>query len=319
MPASTAHAAGATGAGVVVGIDIGGTGTRFVGLDPTNNRVLAQSTHPTPIDGRPSEVLAFLRSHVEQVAQGLPPAAIGIGASGPIDRNGVIRNPDTLPAFTGWSLVDGIADLTAGPVAIDNDAVCAALAEQLVGASRDAPRSLHVTLGTGIGVCLLEGDRPFRDADGAHPEGGHIAVGVRTPPCYCGRSTCWEQAASRRALQRSAAQLLGRAPSDPAAITVLADRAGRGDADARAVFAAYGRAVADGLATLLTLYGPSVVVLGGSGAGYFTAYGDAIRTALARLGRWIPSVDIVATELDDYGGAIGGARLAMLAGNPGAS
>jgi glucokinase len=316
MPEANGAASDESGvvADVVVGIDIGGTGTRFVALEPATHRVLARTSHPTPAGGGRDEVLAFLRRHVERVAEGRPPAAIGIGASGPIDRNGVIDNPDTLPAFTGWQVVDGLADLTDGPVVIDNDAVCAALAEHLLGAARDATRSLHVTLGTGIGVCLLDADRPFRRADGTHPEGGHIAVAGPTTPCYCGRASCWEQAASRQVLQRKAARLLGRAPSDPAAIAELADRAGGGDPESLTAFATYGRAVADGLATLLALYGPNIVVLGGSGARHFPLYRETIHTALAELGTWTQPVSIVATKLDDYGGAIGAARLATMTG-----
>ncbi len=316
MPGSIAGdtATAASPAGVVVGIDIGGTGTRFVALDPGTYRVVASHVEPTPARGEREEMVAFLRHHIEAVSGGRRPVAIGIGASGPIDREGVIRNPDTLPAFTGWPVIDGIADLTDGQVVIDNDAVCAALAEHLVGAARDVSRSLHVTLGTGIGVCLLDGDRPFRRADGTHPEGGHIAVDLPTTPCYCGRPACWEQAASRQVLQRAASALLGRAPSDPAAIGDLADRAGSGDAESLATFAAYGRAVADGLGTVLALYAPSLVVLGGSAARYLPLYRAAIDTALAPLERWIPCVDIVATALDDYGGAIGAARLATRSG-----
>ncbi len=310
MPGAGTFAADA--ADVVVGIDIGGTGTRFVALDPATHRVHGRLTRPTPAVGDQEQILAFLRQNIERVADRRRPTAIGIGASGPIDRDGVIRNPDTLPAFTGWPLTHGLADLADRPVIIDNDAVSAALAERLLGAARNAPRSLHITLGTGIGVCLLNGDRPFRNADGTHPEGGHISVALPTKPCYCGRAACWEQAASRQVLQHTAALMLGRAPSDPAAIAELADRAGRDNAEAQATFTAYGRAVADGLGTLLALYSPNIVVLGGSGARYFPLFRDAIHTALAPL-KYLDPVNIVATILDDYGGAIGATRIATVA------
>jgi glucokinase len=316
MVQANAAAARGSSTGLIVGIDIGGTGTRFVAVEPATHRVLARVTQPTPADAGRDEVLAFLWRHIERVSGGRRPAAIGIGASGPVDRDGIIRNPDTLPAFSGWPVIGGLAHLTDGPVVIDNDAVCAALAEHFAGASRDAPRSLHVTLGTGIGVCLLDTDRPFRRSDGTHPEGGHITVAVPTTPCYCGRPACWEQAASRQVLQRTAAGQLGRAPSDPMAISELAERAGRGEAESLATFAAYGRAVAEGLGTLLALYGPDIVVLGGSGARNFALYRETIHTALAPLGRWTPTVNIVATTLDDYGGAIGAARLVTPAGAP---
>lgn len=298
---------------LVVGIDIGGTGTRFVAADPVTNQVLAQTTIATPNTGTPDDILSILREQIRLVTRGRRPIGVGVGASGPVDLTGVIRNPDTLPAFTGLPLLDLLTSVTDGPIVIDNDAVCAALAEHSIGAARHSPRSLHITLGTGVGVCLLNGDRPFRHPDGTHPEGGHITVATLTNPCYCGRPACWEQAASRRTLQRTAARMLHRAPIDKTVIGDLAGRAAHGDADALAAFESYGQGVADGLGTLLTLYGPHVVVIGGSAARYFDLYSGSIETSLAKLDGWIPQHRIVKTVLDDYGGAIGSARLSSIA------
>jgi glucokinase len=298
------------GTPVAIGIDIGGTGTRFVAVEPATGDVLSRHTVPTPHD--PDAVTHFLREHIQTVARALRPVAVGIGASGPIDTDGVIRNPDTLPAFTGQPVTEIVAAVVPGPVLVDNDAVCAALAERRVGAARRSPRSLHITLGTGVGVCLLQGDTPFRLPDGTHPEGGHIAVSLTTTPCYCGRGACWEQAASRRTLQRDAARILGRSPTD---VNVIDDLAARSDRDARQAFHDYGTGIAAGLGTLLALYGPDLVVIGGSAARHLPLYSGAILAALGALGRWIPSPHIVGTRLDDYGGAIGGAHLALAALN----
>ncbi len=297
-------------AGLVVGIDIGGTGTRFVAVDPSTNAVLTQATSPTPAVGTPKEILSFLLDRIRQVTQGRRPVAVGVGASGPVDVAGIIRNLDTLPAFTGLNILDGLKTITDGPVTIDNDAVCAALAEHLIGAARHSPRSLHITLGTGVGVCLLHDDRPFRYPDGSHPEGGHISIATPTTRCYCGRPACWEQAASRQALQRAAARILNRVPTDKTLIADLAARAHQDDDTARAAFDSYGQAIADGLGTLLTLYGATLVVIGGSAANHFHLYRRSLETSLQALDGWIPPHQIVKTALDDYGGAIGGARLA---------
>jgi glucokinase len=311
MPATAP--ARATHTDVVVGIDLGGTGTRFVTVDPSTNQVLARTAVPTPGTGTPDEILSFLREQINLVTRGQRPIAVGVGASGPVDLAGIIRNPDTLPAFTGVPIPDRLKSITDGPIIIDNDAVCAALAEHLAGAARHSPRSLHITLGTGVGVCLLNDDRPFRHHNGSQPEGGHISVATPTSRCYCGRSACWEQAASRQTLQRAAARILNRPPTDKTVISELAARAARDDADALAAFDTYGQGIADGLGTLLTLYGPAVVVIGGSAAGYFDLYRKTIETSLNTLKGWIPVHKIVKTALDDYGGAIGGARLASIA------
>lgn len=300
-------------AGTVVGIDIGGTGTRLVAVDPTTLAVTGRTTVATPTSGTPEEVQEFLAAQVEHVCHGRAPLAVGVGASGPIDPDGVVRNPDTLPVFTGLPLPTMIARLTDGPVVIDNDAVCAAIAEHAVGAARDSPRSLHVTLGTGVGVCLLQGSAPFRLHDGSHPEGGHVSVAVPAAPCYCGRRLCWEQAASRQALQRSAADVVGGSSTDRSVLPELSARAEQGDLAALAAYDRYGEAVADGLATLLALYGPVTVVLGGSGSQHLHHYRHALTRSLAALEGWVPEHSIVATHLDDHGGAIGGAHLAASA------
>jgi glucokinase len=296
-------------AGLVVGIDLGGTGTRFVALDERTGEVSARATLPTPAAGTAAEIGAFLGDQLTRLTAGRRPRGVGIGASGPVDLTGVIRNPDTLPAFTGLPVLEMVTASTGASAVIDNDAVCAALGERAVGAARRSARSLHVTLGTGVGVCLLNGDSPFPLADGSHPEGGHISVASATPHCYCGRSACWEQAASRQALQRTAAGITGRNPADHAAISALAERASAGDAAAVAAFEACGWAIADGLGTLLTLYGPSLVVLGGSGARYFDRFGGAVARALDSLDGWVPRASVVRTQLDDHGGAIGAAHL----------
>jgi glucokinase len=303
----------AADADVVVGIDIGGTGTRFVATDSSTNQRLARTAIPTPATGTPEEILSFLREQINLVTRGKRPIAVGVGASGPVDLAGIIRNPDTLPAFTGLPILDRLKSITDGPIVIDNDAVCAALAEHLVGAARHSPRSLHITLGTGVGVCLLNDDRPFRHHDGAHPEGGHISVAIPTDRCYCGRPACWEQAVSRRTLQRTAARILNRPPTDKTVISELAGLAARHDAVALAAFDSYGQGIADGLGTLLTLYAPTMVVIGGSAASYFDLYRETIETSLKRLDGWIPKHQMVRTALDDYGGAIGAARLATIA------
>jgi len=79
--------------------------------------------------------------------------AVGIGASGPVDRAaGVIHNRETLPMFSGFPLVAALQKRLAIDVIIENDAVTATIAEQRLGAGQDARHMLMVTLGTGIGA-----------------------------------------------------------------------------------------------------------------------------------------------------------------------
>jgi len=292
---------------IVVGIDIGGTGTRFAVFGP-NREILRRGSVETP--GRGAAVDAFLIDQVERITAGFRLQSIGIGASGPIDVHGTIQNPDTLPAFTGVALTSTLSTHFGVPVVIDNDAACAAVAEHAIGAGQGKSSLVHVTLGTGIGVAVLVDGVALRGSDGEHPEAGHISVSGSTTRCYCGRASCWEQAASRQTLQRTASLMLGLAPTEPTAVDALANRASNGDARAMAAFDHYGTRVADGLATLLAIYRPQAVILGGSGARHLALYRGSLLASLESLGDWISSPTLLGTQLDDFGGAVGGAIMA---------
>lgn len=299
------------GGSVLVGIDVGGTGTRVVAMTH-ERRVVARATVGTPRSFAGSSAADFLAGRVEAVAGRFPVDAIGIGASGPIEPDGTIRNPDTLPAFTGEPIAARLMERYSLPIVIDNDAVCAAIAEHAVGAGAGADSLLHVTLGTGIGTAFLIDGVQIRSGDGRQQEAGHISV-PGAWPCYCGRRSCWEQAASRLALQRTASRFLGLSVSDQTALPELARRANAGEPDPIAIFSDYGCRVADGLGTLLAVYRPGRVVLGGSAAEFLPFYRDSLDQALQGLGDWISRPTIVKTQLDDYGGAIGAALLAQRA------
>ncbi len=290
----------------MVGIDLGGTGTRFARMDPEGT-VLDRFVVATPHTGGAEEALTFFRNAFERLADGRLAArdqsalrAIGIGASGPIDSSGVIRNPDTLPAFSNFDLTPLLRDAFGVPSVIENDAVVAALAEDSRGAARGSANLLHVTLGTGIGVAMIVDGSPVRGADGIHPEAGHLTV-RGDAPCYCGRAACWEQVASRRALQRAAERVTGRTAVE--AIDSLA--AAAHTPDARRVFQHYGARLGEGLATLIELYRPSLVVLGGSAARMLPHFGSALDASLAETAGRMLDFRVAPTELDDFGGAIG--------------
>jgi predicted NBD/HSP70 family sugar kinase len=167
-------------------------------------------------------------------------------------------------------------------VVIDNDAVAFGLAESKWGSAASHSSILVVTLGTGIGTALISSGRPLRASDGQHPEGGHISV-PDGGPCYCGLSSCWEPVASRTALDKLQTEYgleAGQLPPE--------------------AWSRYAEAVAVGLDTHLTIHRPEAVVLAGSAARYFPAFGDALRKALRDRGasalKWLG-----ATTLGDAG------------------
>ncbi|BEP14578.1 ROK family glucokinase [Acidothermaceae bacterium B102] len=285
------------GTRVTVGVDLGGTGTRLVALR-NDGVVHRELTVPTPRDVvSADERIAELARQIRSLCADTRLEAVGIGASGPIDAAGIIRNPDTLPAFTGLSLTTMLGTTLGVPCSVDNDTVTAAIGENAYGAGNHSRSLLMITLGTGVGVSVLVEGKPFRGADGIHPEAGHIPVTGPAARCYCGLSTCWEQLASRQALDA----LTGHRTAEVAAVR---------DPDAVELFAEYGRRVGAGTGALVTIFRPDRIVFGGSAAQYLPLFVRGLEQELGRCGSFQQSVSFAEAALGSLSGAIGAAVMA---------
>lgn len=293
-----------TASAVRLGVDLGGTGTRIVALTEgrevagetiVETRSLGEGNGTSPIDS--------LVRLLDTVAGDAGIGGVGIGASGPIDAEGVVRNHDTLPLFSDIPLVATIAQRLGVPCAIDSDAVTFTLGEYRLGAGQGARTLCGVTLGTGIGACILREGQPERDGDGLHPEFGHIPVPGGPAPCYCGLESCWEQLASRTALEELALE------AGIADLAAGAAAARDGDPRARAIFDRYGRLVGSGLATLCTIFRPDRVVIGGGAAPFLDLFLVGIRAALQRKNPYETEPEIRAAGLGAVAGAVGAATL----------
>lgn len=292
--------------GITVGVDLGGTGTRIVALD-AGGVVVHQHSSPTPAS--PAGAAEALTGSIAAAAARRELRGVGIGASGPVDRLGIIQNTETLPAFSGIRLAPVISERLGVPCVIDNDAAAAAIGEYAYGAGRGSTGLLVITLGTGIGVAALAGGRPFRGADGAHPEAGHIPVCGPPAACYCGLPVCWEQLASRTALDQLA-EVAGGAGGAGHRADTLAGRARGGDVTAARVFGSYGERVGAGLVTLLAVFRPDRVVLAGGAARFLDLFGPGLRRSLDRGPKYNLKPAVVVAELGDLSGAIGAAVMA---------
>jgi glucokinase len=277
-----------------IGVDIGGTGTRVVAIDSLGS-VVSEIDIPTVEFlqcADPHARIELMVSKISTVLNGVKPTSIGIGASGHIDlRNGLIDNPDTLSAFTGLNLAQPISEAFDTDVWLDNDAVAAAHAELYLGSAKNAEETdslLAITLGTGIGVCLLGPAGPFRAMDGQHPEASHISVEGTGHECYCGRSNCWETLASRGALERLTVEYGG---------------------DRSLALEKYSIGLSNGLASLITLFRPPVVVVGGSVSRYWSNLGPLVDEHLSKIKAVTKGMQIWPSEFGVNGGAIGAALL----------
>lgn len=291
---------------VTAGIDLGGTGTRIVIRDESgtvHTRTLPTAQFSQLPQSQRSEALAFQVRDLTPAGTEL--VSLGIGASGPVDNDaGIITNKDTLACFSFFPLVDELRQHLKVKVSIDNDAVAAVLGEYAFGAGIGSKRLLMVTLGTGIGVALLENGRPFRTANGQHPEAGHLPISGNQMPCYCGLHGCWETLASRSWLQRNLEALIPGVSFEKHDVSFYADIAAQRQ-DVAALFHRYGSYLGRGLVTLLTLYGPDLTILSGSAAHYYPLFRTGLDESLKRSEAYAINTLIVPSKLGDIAGALG--------------
>ncbi len=288
----------------VIGVDLGGTKI-LAGLVERNGRIGRRRERPTPI-GSEEELLEGLADVVtELLEKGV--AALGFGIPSTIDqRTGRAVFSANIP-LADIDLRASMGERFGLPVAVDNDANAAAIAEWTAGAGRGVSDMVMLTLGTGVGGGLILSGRPFRGWIGAGAELGHMVIDLDGPPCqgFCTGRGHLEALASGLAADAAARTAFGPG-SDAHALVRLAEE---GDARARGVIAEIGHRLGAGIGSLVNIFNPELVVIGGG----FAAAGDFLldpaREVVAReaLPPARDLVRIVRAELGADAGLIGAA------------
>jgi len=257
-----------------IGVDVGGTKLLTVVLDDAGS-VVTTTRHPTPRG--PEPLLDGIAAAVTEIAAGSGldgDVRVGVGVAGLVDRRGVLRHGPNQPGIRELDVQGGLVERLGDRVAVDNDANCALRAELELGAARGVADAVLVTLGTGIGGAVAVDGRIVRGANGMAGEPGHTMVDPTGPPCPCGLRGCWERYASGAGLARMARDaaeagrleaVLARVGGDVAAIhgedvVALAEA---GDEQAAAVMAEFAWWTAVGVANLVAVLDPDLVLLGG--------------------------------------------------------
>jgi len=315
------------------GIDLGGT--KCLGIVIDDGEIVAEARVPTP--SGTEALVAELVGLVEVLGGSGSGAidAVGVGAPGLVDRRGVLRVAPNLAVEPDLELRAVLEDALGVPVAVDNDATCAAWGEREIGAARGFDDVILVTLGTGIGGGIITDGHLHRGSNGFAGEIGHMVIDPNGPLCPCGQRGCWERFASGSGLGRLAREAVTAGASGPSGPLSGVTRsrilemaggdiegvrgehvtaaAAEGDAQADGVLARFAWWTALGLANLSNIFDPEAFVLGGG----LVRAGEALlaptRAALAELsfgGGQRPQVTVVAAQLGERAGAIGAAFLA---------
>lgn len=256
------------------GVDIGGT-TVKIGFFDAGGNVLDKWEIPTRKEegGRhilPDVAEALKRKWKEKSIDVSQVAGIGIGAPGPIDRNGTVYGAVNLGWENTFSIRDMMQDLTGIPVKAGNDANVAALGEMWKGGGQGYRDLVLVTLGTGVGGGIIVNGEILTGVLGAGGEIGHIHIqDGEKEGCNCGNKGCLEQYASATGIVRLAKRMLARTEKDTIlnAKSVTAkdvfDAVKAGDEVAREIAEQFGDYLGKGLAAVAGVVNPEAFVIGG--------------------------------------------------------
>jgi glucokinase len=291
-----------------IGIDVGGTKI-LAGVVERDGSVLRSERRDTPTDSTEA-FLVGLAGAVDALRDDSV-AAVGIGIPSTVDqRTGTSVFAVHVP-LRGTPLRDRAEQYLGLPVAIDNDANCAAVAEWTIGAGRGTQHMVMLTLGTGIGGGLILGGRLYRGSSGAAAELGHMVLDFDGPQC---RGFCTGLGHFEAFVSGSAATELGQKLFGPdAGSKELVAAARDGDEGALRGLAEIGRKLGSGLATLVNVFDPELIVLGG---GFGEAFDLLVEPALETMRRdALPPgrdrVRVVPAELGEQAGMVGAGLIAF--------
>jgi glucokinase len=290
----------------VIGVDVGGTKI-LAGVVGRDGTVARHREYPTPkeseaalLDGLEAAVRDLLDDSVAGAAFGVPSR---------IDqRAGVAIGSVNIP-LAEVPLRDEMRERLGLPVAIENDANAAAIAEWKAGAARGTSDMVMLTLGTGVGGGLILGGKPYRGSIGAGGELGHMVIVHDGALCSCGGRGHLEAYVSGKAADGVAREAFGPA-ADAHRLVRLANE---GDALAIGLLTEMGRKLGSGISSLVNAFDPEVVVIGGG----FAAAGELLlapaREVMNRevLKPMRDDVRVVRAELGTSAGMIGAAMVAF--------
>jgi glucokinase len=309
-----------------IGIDLGGTNLRASVIDE-EAKVLSRARVDTLAGEGPDAVLDRLAQLAREAvaSAGLAMSditACGVGSPGPLDAaTGVVIFSGNLPGWNNVPLAARMTDALGVTTFLENDANSAAWGEYWCGAGRGSSEMAIFTLGTGVGGSIIVGGTLHRGGDQMAGHLGHIILIADGRPCPCGSIGCLEQYCSATAVAREAREATefgvrtGLEDIPPAQITAqsVSDAAQKGSPFCRELLRRTGRFLGIGMATLVNVLDPQVIVVCGGMAAAGDLLFEPCRAAVRRLAMRPASerVKIVPAELGGDAGVIGAAGLAM--------
>lgn len=290
---------------LVVGMKLSDREHTAVLVDLAGNLIASEAVPREPSASDPATLLDASEALLDRVtaAAGMTRSAVsavGIGVPGFVDSAGGHVFWSSVLSVRGFDLARAASERLGLPVIIDNDANLVALAELWFGAGREISDFAVVTIEHGLGMGLVVNHRLYRGGQGLGLELGHTKVQLDGALCRCGQRGCLEAYVADYALAREATTALNWFNKDQQSIPILLeslyDHAKAGNAAARTIFRRAGRYLAVGLANVVNLFDPALIILSGERMRYDYLYAADTLAEMENLvlntGRRPPPIEV---------------------------
>ena len=298
---------------LILGIDVGADNIRSV-LFSMNGNIIDETKLPTEPRSTGKNIISKINYLIKRFKT-KHLKCIGIGVPGPIDRKSGIIYPVNIPGLYGFKIMDALNSFNI-PINIENHANCFVLAEQKFGAAKNHNHVLGVTMGCSLsGGLILNGDL-YRGRDGAAGEIGHMTIDKEGYLCNCKNKGCFEMYVSGEAIEFrthrhiQARDIPTRMPDDVDVVEII-ESSRKGDKLAKKIMDDTGKYLGIGISSLINIFNPEIIVLGGAVAKAFPAFKKSMMNEIkSRSLKPANNVKIVRFKLE-HPGAFGAAFSAL--------
>ncbi|WP_217134705.1 ROK family transcriptional regulator [Streptomyces sp. AC558_RSS880] len=310
--------------GALIGVDLAETYVRVELFDLALNVLARTEEEMRPGESRPEQVVGHVATAVEAVVaqagvEGARVLGAGVSVPGQVDRDTGVCAYAPNWDWHDVPLLDLLSDHIAYPLHLDNPLRACAVAELWFGAARGCGDAVVVNLGTGVGAGLVLGGGVHRGVSNSAGEWGHTTLVLDGRPCHCGNRGCVETYTGAPGIMLNLRELSPDSPllrpgDQTATVDALARGASAGDPVAVKVLRHTARYLGAGIADLINLFNPEVVVLSSWVA---AAFGepllDEVRAAVTRhaLRRPLAATRIVLSPIPTDPVCLGAATFAL--------
>ena len=284
-----------------IGIDLGGTKTEGILLDDSF-QVIERKRLPTPKDNY-QEIINTIYCLVNDLSRGIDVFTVGICTPGAISKKtGLLKNSNT-QCLIGKPIKEDLEKKLDKKISMENDANCFTISEATMGSAKNHSVVFGVIMGTGVGGGIVIDGKIHHGRTNIAGEWGHHTLHQNGKNCFCGKKGCVETYISGPALENRWEELSGRKESLPEIIKNLdSPHFGQWKEEFLDNFGT-------GLANVIDILDPDVIVLGGGLSNIEFLYGDGIKNVYDKVFSDLVDTPILKNKLGDSAGVFGAALL----------